>query len=337
MKKNSKTTLSALLLILWIAGCREIKTTTTVYGDGRIERKIAIEGDADKLHESAFPLPMDSTWFRQCTLQAQDSTQTVTTWSRQFSGIAELQQCYKSVTSPAFLIKVDIELEQKFRWFYTYWQYRETYRAYNIHTLMPVSDYLSADELLFWINQPDSSDEVEEKMEQWLMDNLFAEFYQTLQDEVKQLNDPRLDVRQLDAHKSELYYVLMDSSSHADEADEILAVCQKIYGSDVLSAARVPIDSSLKSLEKHVEFETDLSSNTYANTVFLPGQLLASNGHIGEQGQVTWNLTSRNFQFEDFSMWAQSRKANTGLTILSAIMAVSLTAGSIIALVKSRK
>jgi len=336
MNKKMNTTLSVLLLTLWIAGCREIKTTTTVYEDGRIERKIAIEGNSNKLQESAFPFPIDSTWSRQRTHQAQDSTKTVTTWSRQFSGIAELQACYKAITHPALRVKVDIKSERKFRWFYTYWQYSETYHAYNVHILKPVSDYLSADELLFWINKPDSSDEVEKKMDQWMMDNMFAEFYQTLQHQVRRLNDPRLDIQLLDAHKSELYHALMDSSSEADEVDEILAVCQQIYGSDVLNAARVAIDSSLISLEKHLEFETDLSLNSYTNTVLLPGQLWASNGQIVEQGQVTWNLTSRNFQFEDFSMWARSRKANIGLTILSAIMAILLAAGLIIAHIKSR-
>ncbi len=328
--------LVVLSLLLWTAGCREIKTTTTVYEDGRIERKITIEGDADKIQESAFPIPVDSTWSVQRSPQAEDSSKTVTTYSRRFSGIAELQACYNSHAKPALRAKVDVEIERNFRWFFTYWHYRETYRAYNIHVLKPVSDYLSADELRLWISKPDSSSEVDKKMDQWLMDNLFAEFYQTLQREVQRLQDPRLDLQLLDAHKTELYHALMDSSADADGVDELLVVCQQIYGSDALNAARVPIDSTLRSIVQHVEFDNDLSGNSYTNTVLLPGHLWASNGQIVEQGQVAWQLTSRHFQFEDFSMWAQSRKFNRGVTILSAVIAVVLAAGLIIAHLNKR-
>lgn len=331
MSSKKTITLVVLPLLLWTAGCREINTTTTVYEDGRIERKITIEGNPDKIQESAFPIPVDSTWSVQSSPQPQDSNKTVTTYSRQFPGIAELQACYDAVAKPALRTRVDVEIERKFRWFYTYWHYRETYRAHNVHILKPVSDYLSADELRLWISKPDSSSEVDKKMDQWLMDNMFAEFYQILQREVKRLRDPRLDLQLLDAHKMELYHALMDSSSDADGIDEILVVCQKIYGSDALNAARVPIDSTLKSIEQHFEYDNDLSGNSYTNTVLLPGHLWASNGQIVEQGQVAWKLTSRNFQFEDFSMWAQSRKPNRLLTIFSAIIAVVLAAGLIIA------
>ena len=322
-------------ILLGSIGCREIKTTTTVQEEGPIVRSIAIKGEARDLHESGFPLPVDSSWTIARQLDTQDSSKTITTFTKSFPGISALQACYQASFITPFRVKVEIEVKKKFRWFYTYWEYRETYRAYNPFKLIPITNYLSDEELGQWIAAPDSDQNRDDQTDRWLMDNLFEEFYQTLLRVTGQIHHPELTKELLESRKSDLRVALMDSSD-SDDIDEILAICHATLGTDALRSARTPIDSVFKVIEAKLEFETDVSSNSYANTIDLPGHIWASNGQITGHGQAAWQITSRQFEFDDFSMWAQSRKPNRILTIASGILVLILAAGLIITRIRHR-
>jgi len=59
--------------------------------------------------------------------------------------------------------------------------YRETYRAYNPFKLVPVADYLTAEEVQRYGSGGDSTDAEKEKFENWLKHTIFAEFFGALQ------------------------------------------------------------------------------------------------------------------------------------------------------------
>jgi len=49
---------------------------------------------------------------------------------------------------------IQVKLDKRFRWFHTLFTYRETYKDHNPFKRVPISDYLSEEDLaLYYINE----------------------------------------------------------------------------------------------------------------------------------------------------------------------------------------
>jgi len=89
--------------------------------------------------------------------------------------------------------KVDYSLKRKFRWFYTYFNYRETYPKIKTNFNLPVENYMSKDEARFWFTgQPniligmngleirEYMGTLEEKYNLWFGQNIWNNEYKVL-------------------------------------------------------------------------------------------------------------------------------------------------------------
>ena len=51
------------IMLIWITGCKEITTTTTIHPDGSCDRIVEVEGDSsDVVDYSYFPVPKGDSW-----------------------------------------------------------------------------------------------------------------------------------------------------------------------------------------------------------------------------------------------------------------------------------
>lgn len=326
MQQKNLWVTCGLVLPLLLAGCKEIETTTRIFADGSIERTIVLNREPANYAESHFTLPVDSTWSISTAPAGKEGKETTSTARKRFASIGDLQQLYARAGAQPWQVRIDVGVTKKFRWFYTYYDYRETYHAYNPFLLLPKMGYLEEKDLAAWIAAPDSDDTWDDRVESWLIAGVFEEFYQSLLTNAARLHDPILTPELIAAKKGALRTALVDSLKE-DDLNNLTAACERVLGTSAVRMLKPALDSTYQVIEKKIEFDDDVRHARYRNRVVMPGRVWASNGLAIDSTQVEWPVSAKQFFFTDYTMWAQSRHANRGMVLLSAGIVVLALAG----------
>jgi hypothetical protein len=171
-------------------------------------------------------VPDDSSWKINIAQVPGDQKKFELTAIAHFPSVEALNKYfYKSIDSmPAVSIKS--ELNKKFRWFYTYLDYKETYKAFTPYRKVPISKFLSEDEvkILFAgdekiIYQPNEDivrlrrdtlekiilthadslklekkkEDIEKRYNEWLGQSIFEYMYEVLAERADKLNSKNVN------------------------------------------------------------------------------------------------------------------------------------------------
>jgi hypothetical protein len=275
--------------------------------------------------ESVFPIPNDATWRTEFVRNLKDSTHKLYQAHKTYGSVAELNAYYQTNKDSTLAFHSNISLDKKFRWFYTYLTYRETYNAFTPFKLVPVTNYVRLDELT-------GGDEKErnKKLDKWLEQAIFEEFYLFLN-----LHLPLGDLtkERLAVQKAALYKVVIDSTKD-DDAEVLLQACARVVQSPAILQLREPAKTLLAEIEKKINFSSELEQNSYKNSVEMPGLILATNSTSVVSRQVNWQIDPRQFEFQDYEMWVTSRVINTWAFIVSGVVGAGLLVLLLIALLR---
>lgn len=73
------------------------------------------------------------------------------TLSRTFTSMQDMEAHYRiKPSSPWSKLHIRYSLDKRFRWFYTYFTYRETYSAIDLGFSLPIDSFMTSDEARFW-------------------------------------------------------------------------------------------------------------------------------------------------------------------------------------------
>lgn len=168
MKKLPLLVLS-LLVILTLASCEfDVATETTVYPDGSLDKTIAVEKT-----DSANYIFNVYGWEKSIIKKAKkdtaktDSVQydTFTSFHKKFASVEEANADLSVVSDT--VLQVTSKFEKKFRWFYTYIIYSETYHKLNKLRLSP-TDYLTPEDYAFIDRLPAEGEKISKADELYL-------------------------------------------------------------------------------------------------------------------------------------------------------------------------
>jgi len=136
----------SLILCFFTNSCLEYQFTTRIFPDGSCERIMSIRGDSADLMHGVIHVPNDSSWKINISQVPGDQKKFELTATAHFPNVEALNKYfYQSIDSmPAVSIKS--ELTKKFRWFYTYLDYKETYKAFTPYRKVPISKFLKEEE-----------------------------------------------------------------------------------------------------------------------------------------------------------------------------------------------
>jgi hypothetical protein len=125
-------------------------------------------------------------------------------YKREFQTIEEMS---RNLPLRDYPLKVEGSLEKHFKWFYTDYEFKETFDHDTNDTLLffpiPLNHFISADSASYWFTgQPDLSenysgaelkdmlDEIEGKISKWINANMFVEFYDYIGDNYEKVKNP---------------------------------------------------------------------------------------------------------------------------------------------------
>ena len=277
------------------------KTTTKINSDGSCERTVVVKSVSDTA--SSYPVPTDKSW--EIRVERDSVKEEVFFASKRFDDVNQMNNEYKRAEK----VGIDLKFEKKFRWFFTYFSYQETYKPCFQIQRIPIRTFLTKEEYAQYENG-DTSKALKERMDEFLMANIFEEFYRQLIDSVENLHDPSLPASIFTAKKQEIDFHNIDVEKNTEDVVKYL---ERILGLKLKGKLERQIDGITKSIDAKVQFMINASGD-YVNEVVMPGIVLNTNANMVEGNKVVWHFNDDKFSLVGYTMTVESRIANTWAT-----------------------
>jgi len=347
--------------ILWIVlvaalySCEPENMTTIVHADGSCERIfIAKATDAFIKGDSAsnpFPVSIDKNWklewqyddeeklkawpLTSWTRQPQDSLKQIKVYAtRKFASASEMANNFRFNTKSKWndLIPQPV-FEKKFRWFYTYYSYSETYPRLPIKFPMPMEKYMSKEEADYWLTGMPAFDKgisgmelyeklsvMKEKFERWASANGWEFQYAIVLRNLDQFpGNPGYE--KMLKEKDRIYKSVSNEKKEDHKVSNIGEVLNKYFQTNAFA----PLLNEQNEISKEVNNPVEMAKlNDYTSTYFkyrliMPGQLLTANGLI-KQDTILWSLDATKMLNSDYTLTATSKKMNIWAVIVSGLV-----------------
>ena len=251
---------------------------------------------------------------------------------KQFASVDEINDFYKTGSSPNSTIRRWTEYERKFKWFTTSFRYSENAGGV-IDGYTPEEFFNEEERNLFYMpdkiaqdfkSGPDSLlykqkfDDLEEIKEEWLGRSIVKAALLEVEELEKEFPESDLDINMLWEGEKEFAYILF-------EEDSLELAVDSVYGKGFMEKHRVLLDSAINILEDNLEVAFDFKS--YLIQTQMPGELVSTNGYVDSDGNIVWEVDGDVILSEDYSMWAESVRTNTWAWIVSAVFVIFVIAG----------
>jgi TolB-like protein len=285
----------AVVIFLITPGCKkEKKTTTIINNDGSCVRTIVVNPASDTI--STFPVPDDKSW----DIHLEGDTDKSFIAVKKFDNVNRMNDEYRMAKK----VGVDITFEKKFRWFFTYYSYREAYKSSLRIQRIPIQTFLTEKEYAQY-ERGDTGSALKKRIDDFLTANVNEEFYNQLVDSVERMHDPSIPVSVFIAKKQDIELHEFDKG----ETKDIVKYLERILGLVLQGKIERPIENITKSIEDDIRFMLDAGGD-YVNEVQMPGIILNTNANTVEGNTVVWRFNEDRFAYTGYTMAVESRIAN---------------------------
>jgi hypothetical protein len=338
---------AVLMSLLVISGCDEKNffVTTIVSVDGAIDRMVEWRGVSDSTKWNRLPIPVDSTWRMTFRPAASRDSMPVLTASKHFPSHEAFAAEYGRPADPA-KVRVEVNVASRFRWFYTYYDYDETYADPNPAAVVPMGEFFAAAEMAD-IQAGRFSDTLSSRIKEWARVNAKHRFVDRIAAAAERSGDTALSAPRMTAKRALLEQVLLGDSIYAGlEHDSSLArmafddpskhalfaaaavnpamrALRDIVASPAVDALREPVE---KAFDEYLASENKIEGvqGSYTNTVVMPGVLLETNASEVSGSRASWKVEGSRILTGKVSMTAVSRCVNAWAIVVSALVVAGL-------------
>jgi hypothetical protein len=328
--------LNVILIAMALTGCREITTTIRIFPDGSCERTVEVRSDStsvDSVFAGPFPIPVDSTWAVSQKRDKGGDKKFLYTAYKRFNRVSDLRREYSKKDRDPLKAVVDVRLDKRFRWFNTFFKYRETYEACTPFVLVPISDFLTPKELSLYYLKDDTLG-LDKKVDQWLLKSYCEELFQVLIHQAEANPVPGLTTETLRVRKDSLFALIRrldnEKSDKFDDGQKMFRFLEAFYQNKAIRKWSDALGKTMKDIKRKEEFLLELDGNSYVNEVIMPGLILDTNASSVEGNKVLWKLKSNQFYWEDYQMRVESRVVNRWAIWVTAGILLSIITGLVI-------
>jgi hypothetical protein len=315
------TLLFIVLLTMLGSSCKTVNIKTILGSDASIVRQISVSGDSSGADETAYPFPQNGSWLMSRKRDDNDSTKYTYLISNNFSNIDELN-AELDYRADSIKINAISQMDKKFRWFYTYYHYEESFFSFFPFRDLPLKNYVHEDELELYSSGVDSID-IEDKLEQYAQDNFSHVYLTIILDILTKQGATDINAEQWDQCKLSVLSMISDWSFESDELTmEILAACDSILqpAKPLVSMQQdfADIDSTVN---EYLALLEKLIGEDYQAQIVMPGRIYDTNANNSlTRRTAVWQFESEKFHFVDYTMWVDSRRLNIVPTAISLLI-----------------
>lgn len=323
---------------------------TRINADGSCYRELTIDYDsaflaADTSEKKPFPSKIDSSWMlvfttkegfmsepyiKGKTYQVDTALNKQITARKNYSSVKELET-FRLHNTDWDTLATKISFRRKFRWFYTYYEFSETYPKVNPFKRIPVSNYLTQEEITTLYGESttlykgrngleikDLLNDIEGKANAWLSRSYYEELYRIMLANYRSFKGLPVDSARFAQAKDSIYKLNKDSA-HFDNFNE--EIFDKYFKTKAFSNNKIPKELEKKFEEQMPNF-TKYFTETLNYKLAMPGKIIKASTPVIKGDTLCWTVNADRFFFIDYTLEAKSRKANiwafvvTGIVIL---------------------
>ncbi len=323
-----------LLLAGFLFSCEHtVKMKTVLNADESIDRTIVLEGDSAQITTNYFGISDKSGW--SVAIEKNDTAQNknlTITYKKHFNSIEESN--FELNNKNDTLFHIEAKLEKQFRWFYTYLQYSDTYKAIDRFKLLNQADFLIPEDYMFMDRLPAEGDSISNADQLYLEDltskindvlvprAVFEEHFALFPDFIKKYKLENRWVDTLQKHKEAVYALLLKDDN--DMGDDAFLT---IFDSLQIPFPHPQIDEDYKigrkPIEARLEFMSYANNGKYFHTIKLPGEIIDSNADSLSGSHAIWKPSVYKFIAKDYTMHAETRKLNLWAVIVSVLVLIA--------------
>jgi hypothetical protein len=314
-------------LVLVTTGCREIQISTTVHADGSVERTFVVESDSSGMGETAYPIPRDASWEQRSALNEDDEEGDAFfyTISKKLKRARDLEEELHEAAGAGLGYRPLIEISRRHRWFTTFLTYRERHEAFFPFRRIPISEYLTPEEIES-LKGEETDEAVEEQVMEWQFRNIFEELFLLMLEGAGRVSAPDLTVEGLEAGKERMWEVLIPAAEEAEDeelVEVILSISGQVYETEAVMQLRPEVEEFDRILNEYMEFDSVASGESYKYTVEMPGLIVDTNSEEIKGNTVSWEFDADDLNYADYEMWVEARVTNrTAIWLVAGLLAV---------------
>jgi hypothetical protein len=332
MKTNKITRILIALIILFIAGCGyKYEVKTVINADGSCIRTLIVtyEDTIDKFYEGDYPIPIDTTWSLVIEQDTNDNGDTVFIHitSKYFETVEELNQLFpKDSTEHRFLDR-SISLNKRFRWFYTFLDYKETYQKlfdqpslltyidstyYNYVMLNDEEQKKYLEEKFDTIHAKKFDEEAEIGFNKWIEFSIINSCLEAIEESAKNIEDWQLDEVEFSSKRDSIINQIGGELELFEDDDNVFAAVKRIFNIDSTRFEELENEKHFKKFsDNYLLWDHILLDEDYINTVQMPGLIIETNStSISDSNEVAWNVGWMKYFTDDYEMKVTSRIVN---------------------------
>lgn len=345
-----KQFLLVISVLFLTSACLDVKVSSKVNSDGSVLRTVVVEGDSSAIFESYFPIPRDTTW--DITLEIVlnddgDATENLRlTASKFYDDIKQLNADFAISDPDQIGLNIEFYLTKKFRWFYTVYEYQESYRSNNPFDAIPLPSGVTREDVEgsfsgMYNDDGDSSDslktgnDLDFDLDEWFFENVFESYYNEFLASVKTYGGDKIQAETVSKNKDALKAIALSKQHDSDSLDELY---RSILGESPVNWVLEQNPEPFALILEQIEFSTELISQTdYSLQVTMPGIIVDSNSSSVTGNTVKWEEFTPYLEFFDETLFVISRKLNWWIIGLSGAIVILLAAGFIMSAIRLRR
>ncbi len=338
-----KTIISITLLLgaLLFSSCENPMTMETeVHEDGSLDKNITFEkGDSALITTNIFGIDSSKGWSAKIIELpvdrkegGSDKVQYKTVFKKHFESVEKMNT--ELSTSSDTLFKINTSFEKKFRWFYSYIRYTETFLPINRFKMLSPKDYINKEDDQFIDRLPGEGKAISKADSLYLqMLNvkigdyytnmaIFNEEFEIMKELVKRSNLPSNWMDTLIRKKE---YIYNHIEKMKGEPDFALQMADSLHIPLIREKAMQDSPELSKDLNSRIAFMGFANDGKYMNIINMPWTVVSSNADSVIGNKLFWRPLVTKFQFKEYKMYAESRKLNlwavgvSGLFVLSTL------------------
>lgn len=260
---------------------------------------------------------------------------------RDYTSVEEMDQLFRfKKTNEWSKLNVKHTLDIKFRWFYSYYTYKETYPKIQTGFEIPIEKYMTKDESMFWFTgQPNilqgmNGIEIGEYMHKleagynkWFQHNLWNDEYKALISNYDKLSNKPVSKESLAILRDSIF----DSKVKSDKDFDMMEVLNDFFKTKAFSPLWERENSPLGKFEENYKSGfIEVFERPIDYKLMLPGKTIQSNDAVVHGDTLCWNLSAYRMIPADYTIEAQSRITNVWAFVLSGIALVVAIGGFVL-------
>jgi len=348
--------------ILWALafgfGCKPTDMTTIIHDDGSCTRiftqNVSTEFMQGDTSQNPFPVDIHAGWkvqwryltpgihtnwpVKDMNYKKDDTVRLITAQIvRQFSSVKEMSDSFHFKSDFDWHdLPLSAQLDKKFRWFYTFYTYKETYPKLPIKYKVALSKYMTKDEASFWLSgQPnllqgmngieikDFTADLESKFGRWIIENIWEMQFEALINHLDLFpNAPKKE--KIQSAKDSLFKTVQKVDIDKAININIGQLLNNYFKTTAFDSLADEGNVAMKPITepKDIELFSKYNSQSINYKLLMPGKLIKTNGMIS-QDTISWKIDSYRMLDSPFQLEATSKKFNLWPTLVSAIVVLA--------------